>query len=114
MADAKVEATSVDLENNNYIFRANGSILVFDGYLKVYSDYEDSEDKILPVLEMDGIYKANSVEKEQHFTKPPARYTEAKLIKELEELGIGRPSTYAKIIDTIMLLLRIRSLNLQQ
>ena len=101
MSDAKVKQTTIIFDNNDYKFKTTGQVLIFDGYLKVYSDYEDSEDKILPVLEMDGIYKANSVEKEQHFTKPPARYTEAKLIKELEELGIGRPSTYAKIIDTI-------------
>ena len=101
MSDAKVKQTTIIFDNNNYKFKTTGQVLIFDGYLKVYSDYEDSEDKILPVLEMDGIYKVNSVEKEQHFTKPPARYTEAKLIKELEELGIGRPSTYAKIIDTI-------------
>ena len=101
MSDAKVKQTTIIFDNNDYKFKTTGQVLVFDGYLKVYSDYEDSEDKILPELEMNGIYKANSVEKEQHFTKPPARYTEAKLIKELEELGIGRPSTYAKIIDTI-------------
>ena len=100
MADAKVDATSVVLDNNNYQFKATGSILIYDGYLKVYKDYEKNEDKILPEFNNDEI-KSNNIEKEQHFTSPPARYTEAKLIKEMEELGIGRPSTYAKIMDTI-------------
>ncbi len=100
MADAKVDATSVVLNNNNYQFKATGSILIYDGYLKVYKDYEKNEDKILPEFNNDEI-KSNNIEKEQHFTSPPARYTEAKLIKEMEELGIGRPSTYAKIMDTI-------------
>ena len=103
MADAKVNATTVILDNNNYQFKATGQVLVFDGYLKVYKDYENSEDKILPALDKykDGGIDSNEITKEQHFTQPPARYTEAKLIKEMEELGIGRPSTYAKIIDTI-------------
>ncbi|MBE6151404.1 MAG: type I DNA topoisomerase [Firmicutes bacterium] len=103
MADAKVNATTVILDNNNYQFKATGQVLIFDGYLKVYKDYENSEDKILPALEQykDGGLDSNEITKEQHFTQPPARYTEAKLIKEMEELGIGRPSTYAKIIDTI-------------
>lgn len=101
MADAKVNKTSVILDNNDYKFKVNGQELIFDGYLKIYKDYESSEDVILPVLNKDDVYSTKLVEKEQHFTKPPARYTEAKLIKEMEELGIGRPSTYAKIIDTL-------------
>ena len=75
--------------------------MLFDGYLKVYSDYETSEDKILPKVGEGEIAEATLVVPEQHYTKPPARYSEAKLIKELEELGIGRPSTYATIMDTI-------------
>ena len=103
MKDAKVEATTVILDNNNYQFKTTGQVLIFDGYLKVYSDYEDSEDKILPDF---STYKSNvvvagSIDYTAHTTKPPARYTESKLIKEMEELGIGRPSTYAKTIDTI-------------
>ena len=101
MADAKVKQTSIILDNNDYKFKTTGQVLTFDGYLKVYKDYESSEDKILPELADDNILSTDRVNKEQHFTKPPARYTEAKLIKEMEELGIGRPSTYAKIIDTI-------------
>ena len=101
MSDAKVSQTTIVLNNNEYKFKVTGQILIFDGYLKVYKDYESSEDKILPEIKEKEVLKTTNVEKEQHFTKPPARYTEAKLIKELEELGIGRPSTYATIIDTI-------------
>ena len=103
MSDAKTNNTIVILDNNNYQFKATGQTVTFDGYLKVYSDYEDATEKSLPPLDT---YKSNvlvstDIIKEQHFTKPPARYTEAKLIKEMEELGIGRPSTYAKTMDNI-------------
>lgn len=103
MKDAKVEATTVILDNNNYQFKVNGQILIFDGYLKVYSKYEDSEDKVLPDFSnyKSNVLVANTIEYTSHTTKPPARYTESKLIKEMEELGIGRPSTYAKTIDII-------------
>lgn len=103
MKDAKVEATTVILDNNNYQFKVNGQILIFDGYLKVYSKYEDSEDKVLPDFSnyKSNVLVTNTIEYTSHTTKPPARYTESKLIKEMEELGIGRPSTYAKTIDTI-------------
>lgn len=103
MKDAKVEATTVILDNNNYQFKVNGQILIFDGYLKVYSKYEDSEDKVLPDFSnyKSNVLVANTIEYTSHTTKPPARYIESKLIKEMEELGIGRPSTYAKTIDTI-------------
>jgi len=101
MADAKVNQTTVVFDNNDYKFKTTGSILIFDGYLKVYKDYENSEDKILPEFDADGNLVTTDVESCQHFTNPPARYSEAKLIKEMEELGIGRPSTYAKTIDTI-------------
>ena len=101
MADAKVNQTTVVLDNEDYKFKATGQVLIFDGYLKVYADYESSEDTILPEFKESEVKSTNRVEKEQHFTKPPARYSEAKLIKEMEELGIGRPSTYAKTMDTI-------------
>ncbi len=101
MADAIVDQTTVIFNNNDYKFKTNGSVIIFDGYLKVYGDYESSEDKILPDFVNGEVHTTNDVDKEQHFTKPPARYTEAKLIKEMEELGIGRPSTYATILDTI-------------
>ena len=101
MKDAKVEATTIILYNNNYRFKTTGQILIFDGYLKVYSDYEDNNDKVLPILTENQELLSNSIEISEHETKPPSRYTESKLIKEMEELGIGRPSTYAKTIDTL-------------
>ena len=101
MADAKVNATTIVLRNNDYDFKATGQVLIYDGYLKVYKEFESSEDKVLPDLKENDVLNAKDIEKEQHFTQPPARYTEAKLIKEMEELGIGRPSTYATVIDTI-------------
>ena len=103
MAPAKVEGTTVILNNNDYNFKATGSVIIFDGYLKVYSDYEETKDTILPPFDTynSKVIVSNDIIKEQHFTEPPARYTEAKLIKEMDELGIGRPSTYATIIDNI-------------
>lgn len=102
MAPALFDATSLKLNNNDYIFNASGSVLKFDGYLRIYSLYEKQNDELLPELVEKEMLESKNVEKTQHFTKPPARYTEAKLIRELEELGIGRPSTYASIIDTIV------------
>lgn len=103
MADAKVKATTVIFENNEYLFKTTGSVLTFDGYLKVYKEYEDSEDKILPNFKeyKSKVIVADAINKYQHFTKPASRYTESSLIKELESLGIGRPSTYATIIATL-------------
>ncbi len=101
MKDAKYNQTTVILDNNDYHFKATGQVSVFDGYSKVYEKYETSEDKPLPEMKEEMHLETDQVEAKQHFTQPPSRYTEAKLIKELEELGIGRPSTYATIIDTI-------------
>lgn len=101
MAPAKFDATSVTLLNEGYQFSCSGSLIQFDGYLRVYGSYEKQNDELLPVLVKDEKLESKNIEKTQHFTKPPARYSEAKLIKTMEELGIGRPSTYASIIDTI-------------
>ena len=101
MADAITLATTIIFENNEYLFKATGSVLEFPGYLKVYSKYEDQEDKILPDLSNVKEVTSNDITKEQHFTKPTPRFTESSLIKELESLGIGRPSTYATIISTL-------------
>ena len=101
MAPAKFDATSVSLMNNGYEFKVTGSVMKFDGYLRVYGEYEKQNNELLPELKEKEMLESKKVEKTQHFTKPPARYSEAKLIKEMEELGIGRPSTYAMIIDTI-------------
>ncbi len=103
MAPAKTEATTVILNNKDYNFKATGQVIIFDGYLKVYSDYEDIKDSTLPPFDeyKSNVIVANDIVSSQHFTEPPARYTEAKLIKEMDNLGIGRPSTYATIIDNI-------------
>ena len=105
MADAKTNNTTVILDNNNYQFKANGQVLIFDGYLKVYGDYEETTEKTLPPFEdyKTNVIVSNEIIKEQHFTKPPARYTEARLIKEMEELGISRPSTYTKTMIQLKL-----------
>jgi len=99
MAQAIFDSTTVDIQAKNYTFRATGQILKFDGFLKVYPiKYEENE---LPPLEKEEMLKLIKLIPSQHFTQPPARYTEATLIKVLEENGIGRPSTYAPILSTI-------------
>jgi DNA topoisomerase I len=105
MASAIMDTMSVDLKNRNVIFRANGSKVKFSGFMKVYvegtDDQTDERDKMLPnLVEGDEILKKD-IEPKQHFTQPPPRYTEARLVKTLEELGIGRPSTFAPTLDTI-------------
>lgn len=103
MAPAILINTTVLLDNNDYLFKATGSVLKFDGYLKVYGKFEDQNDVRLPDFESyksDAII-ANEILKEQHFTKPEPRYTEGTLIKAMESLGIGRPSTYAPTIQTL-------------
>lgn len=101
MAPARSDAVTVVLSQNGYDFSASGSKLVFDGFLKIYKDYDSSKDVLLPDLKEQEMLTAKELNSNQHFTEPPARYTEAKLIKAMEEEGIGRPSTYAMIIDTI-------------
>lgn len=104
MNPAIMDATAVDIEAHGFTFRANGSIISFDGYLKAYtdvSDKKDSKDVILPDLAKGDACDFKTIRPEQHFTQPPARYSEATLVKKLEELGIGRPSTYAPIMSTI-------------
>jgi DNA topoisomerase I len=114
MLPAVYDQTTIDISAADYTFRTNGSILKFDGYLRVYqipalnSDREDDEKddegegKALPRVTEGQILKLESIRPEQHFTEPPPRYTEATLVKKLEEDGIGRPSTYASIISTIV------------
>ncbi len=105
MAHAVMDTMSVDLKNGSVIFRANGSKIKFPGFMKLYvegsDDEVDEKDKMLPDLkEGDEVFKKD-IDPKQHFTQPPPRYTEARLVKTLEELGIGRPSTYAPTLDTI-------------
>ena len=99
MSQAIFDSTVVDISAKNYIFRATGQILKFDGFLKVYPI--KFEETVLPSLEINEILKLTKLIPSQHFTQPPPRYTEATLIKELEKNGIGRPSTYAPILSTI-------------
>ena len=100
MADAVFDTVRVDIEQNNVQFRSNGQRIKFDGFLKVYH-FSKTKDNILPELQVGDQIKANSINPEQHFTQPPARYNEASLVKTLEELGIGRPSTYAPTLETL-------------
>ncbi|MGX8834405.1 type I DNA topoisomerase [Amedibacillus sp. YH-ame6] len=101
MAPSKSDVVNAIIVSGGCEFSANGSILTFDGYLKIYGDYESVKDEMLPILEEQETLKDVELEGKQHFTEPPLRYSEARLIKDLEEKGIGRPSTYAIIIDTL-------------
>ena len=101
MKPAVYSGVSAEIGNGDYTLRAKGSTLKFDGYLKVYSDGKEEKDKVLPPLEEGEILKLVKLDGEQRFTQPPARFTEASLIKEMEENGIGRPSTYATIVNTL-------------
>jgi len=109
MNPAIYDQTTIDIEAGRFLFRATGSVLKFDGFLKVYEEgrdekAEDDSDEAarrLPLVERGENLKLNAVTPEQHFTEPPPRYTEATLVKALEEKGIGRPSTYAAIMTTI-------------
>src|SRR5256712_4200307 len=100
MAPAVYDQTQVEIEGGDYVFRANGSGLTFDGFYKVWGRDENGENE-LPALGQGDDLDYNGLKPEQHFTQPPPRYTEATLIKELEQRGIGRPSTYAPIVQTI-------------
>lgn len=102
MTAAKFDNLQVEIENGDYTFKTTGSKLLFDGYQRVYKNSTDEDkDKILPALEKGELLELVSLGGEQNFTQPPARYTEASLVKELEEKNIGRPSTYAPIVGTL-------------
>ena len=104
MASCSLNTNSIDIVNGEYSFKASGSTIKFDGFMKVY-DYtteDDDNDVTLPVLEEGEILLPASVDDKQHFTQPPARYTEASFVKLLEEKGIGRPSTYVPTISTLL------------
>ena len=103
MAAAVFDSMQVTIENGKYGLRTSGSKLIFDGYLKVYAtNLDEDKDKVLPELEEGEILDAKEVTAEQKFTEPPSRFTEASLVKELEEDNIGRPSTYAPIVATLL------------
>ena len=107
MQSAELDQTSVDLSDGaDTIMRANGSILAFDGFLKLYREgldeaAEDDESKLLPPMTKGDPLRTGAIKPEQHFTQPPPRYSEATLVKKMEELGIGRPSTYASILSVL-------------
>ncbi|SDT45574.1 DNA topoisomerase I [Paenibacillaceae bacterium GAS479] len=105
MSSAVLDTMTVDMTAGEATFRASGSKVKFPGFMKVYVEGNDDgtteEDKFLPALEPGESIKAESIDPKQHFTQPPPRYTEARLVKTLEELGIGRPSTYAPTLETI-------------
>lgn len=108
MSDAELERTNVKIEANNHseIFAATGEVLLFEGFLKVYLEGHDDEDEeqegMLPALKVNERLQNNYITATERYSRPPARYTEASLVKKLEELGIGRPSTYAPTISTII------------
>ncbi|MEN1934333.1 type I DNA topoisomerase [Paenibacillus sp. 102] len=105
MASAIMDTVTARLINNNVQFRASGSVVKFPGFMKVYVESKDDgaeeKDKMLPPLEIGETVFSKDVEPKQHFTQPPPRYTEARLVRTLEELGIGRPSTYVPTLETI-------------
>src|SRR5437870_2206498 len=107
MMPALFDQTTIDIQAGRFMFRATGSVQKFDGFLKVYQEgrdektEEDEDERTLPLLSKGETLSLNKIEPEQHFTEPPPRYTEATLVKALEEKGIGRPSTYAAIMTTI-------------
>lgn len=101
MSPAVYDTLSVKLAAGDYTFRASGSRLRFSGFLEAYSKGEEEDEKVIPKLTQGDILQAEQLLPEQHFTQPPARYTDASLIKTLEEIGVGRPSTYAPTLTTI-------------
>lgn len=106
MASAVLDQVAVDVASQGTVLRATGSVITFDGFLKLYREdrddaADDDENRILPPVKDGDKLKRETVTPEQHFTQPPPRYTEASLVKKLEELGIGRPSTYASIISVL-------------
>ncbi|MFT7351446.1 MAG: DNA topoisomerase-1 [Flavobacterium sp.] len=108
MSDAQLERTNVKIKANNHseLFTASGEVIKFEGFLKVYlegnDDDEEEQEGILPALKVNEILDNDFITATERYTRPPARYTEASLVKKLEELGIGRPSTYAPTISTII------------
>jgi DNA topoisomerase-1 len=108
MSDAVYNIITAEISAKDYMFRASGSSLIFDGFMKVYNIDDDEKESKLPPLKENELLNLLQIIPQQHFTEPPPRYNEASLIKALEEHGIGRPSTYAPIIKTILDRLYVR------
>lgn len=102
MANCKYENTTIDVLNSEYLFKASGNVTIFKGFTKIYENSNESKEQTIPVFNKDEILELIEVEGIQHFTQPPARFSEASLIKSMEENGIGRPSTYAPTIGTLL------------
>ncbi|MGN1414781.1 MAG: type I DNA topoisomerase [Anaerovoracaceae bacterium] len=103
MAAAVFDSMQVGIRNGEYLLKASGSKLLFDGFQKVYNpNMDEDKDSFLPLLDEGEVLKAQKITSEQKFTEPPSRFTEASLVKDLEEKNIGRPSTYAPIIATLL------------
>lgn len=101
MQNASIANTSIDIKAGDYTFKAGTSSIIFEGFLKLYSEDDDEAKKSIPEMKKGDILKCKKINPKQHFTQPPPRYSEASLVKALEEHGIGRPSTYAPIITKI-------------
>src|SRR5438094_8362018 len=109
MTPAVFDTTTVDFDLGRYLFRATGSVIKFDGFLKLYKESREEgegkaleDEQALPKIEKGEDVPVKSIVPSQHFTEPPPRYSDASLVKELERLAIGRPSTYASIISTLV------------
>ncbi len=102
MSNCVMDNTTVNIKNGDYLLKARGSVILFDGFTKIYSTSEEEKKDLLPKLSKDDILTVENIEGIQHFTQPPAKFSEASLVKTLEENGIGRPSTYAPTISTLL------------
>lgn len=108
MSPAIIEDEKIKIDNNGYVFEANGERIKFDGYLKIYQDPDDENSKTLPEMEVGEELQKTSIVSEQKFTNPPVRYSEGRIINKMKELGIGRPSTYAQTVETLKARLYIK------
>ena len=104
MASCILDTNSIEIMNSDYLFRASGSVINFDGFMKIYEYITEDEENsgMLPMIKEGEILKKDSINGNQHFTQPPARFTEASFVKLMEEKGIGRPSTYVPTISTLL------------
>lgn len=102
ISNCVMDNTTVNIKNKEYLLKARGSVILFDGFTKIYSTSEEEKKKLLPKVSKDDILNVENIDGIQHFTQPPAKFSEASMVKTLEENGIGRPSTYAPTISTLL------------